>query len=121
MNISQAKQLMNQINEIELFLGNCKYSELTKKGAFDYHQFDVKTSELKEFQATLSTTKLWVQDKIEGLKKDIEFLKDVNKHSCCDNETKEFEPCKRCKMVRKQLQAKETELKEVLETEGVLK
>ena len=60
-------------------------------------------------QATLFTTKLWVQDKIEGLKKDIEFLRKIY----YDLDADEFNDIG--KLIQEQLQAKETELKEVLE------
>ena len=66
-NIQEAKQLMKGCNKIFVEEGkdlpcNNEYNCLCPS-----------------CQATLSTTKLWVQDKIEGLKKDIEFLKDYAK------------------------------------------
>lgn len=39
----------------------------------------------------------------QKLKEEIEFLEEIDKHSCCDKETKYFKPCKRCRMVRERL------------------
>jgi len=121
LNISQAKQLIEQINKIKQEL---KIVEAMP----ELHRQLRLFTELSPLIATLSTTKLWVQDKIEELKKDIEFLKDLmpitnglqSKYGTMIG-LGEIKPLKLLKIkIKLQLQAKETELKQIEEVKGVL-
>jgi len=129
-NLSQAKQLIKGLKILQKDTSPVDIKVYSEKRFNEW-------IEMKDKEATLSTTKLWVQDKIEGLKKDIEFLNMLytwvevifDKTDIDINESKRIAKVREVfgyelgnvlTEIKKQLQAKETELKEILEVKEVL-